>query len=152
MLALSAAAMTKTHPVSLLLLASAVATFACNKKSDDAAPGAATAAPTTAAGTSAAKVDPSVEAEKFFKARCVVCHGEGGTGDGAGAAALKVKPRNYTDAEWQKTVTDDQLREIIVKGGAAVGKDSAMPSSADLKAKPEVLDAVIKKIRSFAKG
>jgi hypothetical protein len=62
---------------------------------------------------------------------------------------LTPKPRNYKDAEWQKTVTDDQLKKAILYGGAAVGKSAAMPSQPDLESKPEVLDGLVKIIRSF---
>jgi mono/diheme cytochrome c family protein len=91
------------------------------------------------------------EAQKIFKTKCIVCHGEKGEGNGTGAAALTVKPRNYTDGRWQKSVTDQQIEEIILKGGGAVGKDPGMPANPDLKAKPEVIQDLRKIVRSFAK-
>jgi hypothetical protein len=74
-----------------------------------------------------------------------------GKGDGPGSAALNPKPRNYTDKEWQKTVTDEQIRTTILKGGPAVGKSPTMPASPDLESKPEVLDGLVQVIRSFAR-
>jgi mono/diheme cytochrome c family protein len=85
-----------------------------------------------------------------FKNRCVPCHGESGKGDGPASAALNPKPRNYLDAEWQKTITDEDLKKTILYGGAAVGKSAAMPSHPDLESKPEVLNGLIKVIRDFA--
>jgi mono/diheme cytochrome c family protein len=85
----------------------------------------------------------------MFRARCIVCHGEKGTGDGPGAGALNPKPRNYTDAAWQASVTDEQLKSVIVSGGAAVGKSPIMPASPDLQSKPEVVDELVKIIRGF---
>jgi hypothetical protein len=79
-----------------------------------------------------------------------MCHGETGKGDGAAAAALNPKPRNYTDAEWQKSVTDDQIKKTITGGGASVGKSPIMPAQPDLASKPEVLDGLVKIIRGFA--
>jgi hypothetical protein len=73
-----------------------------------------------------------------------------GKGDGPGAAALDASPRNYTDTTWQKSVTDDAISNIIVKGGAAVGKNAAMPPNPDLASKPDVVAALVKKIRSFS--
>ena len=58
----------------------------------------------------------------IFKTRCSTCHGMDGKGNGPAAITLNPKPRNYTDVAWQKSVTDDHIREIIVKGGAALGK------------------------------
>jgi mono/diheme cytochrome c family protein len=89
------------------------------------------------------------EAEEFFTQRCVTCHGADGTGSGPAAANLNPKPRNYTDSAWQASVKDDDLRKVIVKGGAAVGKSALMPPNPDLEAKPAVVDGLVAKIRSF---
>jgi hypothetical protein len=78
-----------------------------------------------------------------------MCHGEGGKGDGPASVALNPKPRNYTDKEWQKTVTDEQIKKTIVGGGASMGKSPLMPAQADLATKPEVLDGLVKIIRGF---
>jgi hypothetical protein len=48
-------------------------------------------------------------------------------------------------------VTDDQIRETIVKGGAAVGKSPLMAPNPDLADKPAVVDALVKKVRAFGK-
>lgn len=107
------------------------------------------AAPVAQAPTPAAPAAPKETAQDVFTTRCVPCHGSSGKGDGPAAAALNPKPRNYTDAEWQKTVTDDQLKKTILYGGAAVGKSASMPSQPDLESKPEVLDGLVKMIRGF---
>ena len=90
------------------------------------------------------------EAKKIFKLQCAQCHGESGRGDGMAAAQLNPKPRNYTDKEWQKSVTDDQIREIILKGGAAMGKSPLMPPNPNLHGKTEVLDGMVQVVRGFA--
>jgi len=110
------------------------------------------AAPTaTATATAPTRALPGGSAANtIFKTRCMVCHGESGQGNGPGAAALKVKPRNYTDGNWQKSVTDEHIAEIVVKGGGAVGKDPGMPANPDLKDKPEVVADLVKIVRSFA--
>ena len=134
--------------VSLGLL---LALEACNK-SPAPAPVPAEQAPVAAAAPAepAAPVENHRgEAEKMFRARCVVCHGEKGTGDGPGAAALDPKPRNYTDAAWQASVTDEQIKSTILNGGAAVGKSPIMPGSPDLQSKPEVVDELVKIVRKF---
>jgi mono/diheme cytochrome c family protein len=116
-----------------------------------AAPAAAPAAPGAATPTAAAPAgDPKAEAEQIFTTRCSVCHGASGKGDGAGAAALNPKPRDYTDGAWQKSVTDDTLMKVIVEGGQSIGKSPLMAPSPDLKDKPEVVKALVAKVRSFA--
>jgi mono/diheme cytochrome c family protein len=94
--------------------------------------------------------DPAAQAKRIFKTKCVVCHGETGKGDGPGAASLTPKPRNYSDAEWQKSVTDEQLKKTILLGGAGVGKSAGMPANSELRGKDAVLDELVKLIRSFA--
>ena len=94
-------------------------------------------------------VNAPAEAKKVFASTCSACHGLSGKGDGPGAAALEPKPRDFSDAEWQKNVTDEELKKVILGGGMAVGKSPIMPGTPDLKKKPEVLGELIKKIRSF---
>ena len=65
--------------------------------------------------------------------RCTPCHGAEGRGDGAASASLNPQPRKFHEAEWQKSVTDEHLVQIIKMGGAAVGKSPAMPGNPDLK-------------------
>lgn len=105
--------------------------------------------PAPAPAAAAAAADPKTEAEQIFTQRCSVCHGASGKGDGAGAAALNPKPRDYTDAAWQKSVTDDVLTKVILEGGQSIGKSPLMAPSPDLKDKPEVVKALVAKVRSF---
>jgi mono/diheme cytochrome c family protein len=125
----------------------------------EAAPAAATAhaaaepvaaAAPAAAAAAAPAADPKAEAEAIFTTRCVTCHGATGKGDGAAAAALNPKPRDYGDKAWQAATTDDAIAKAIVEGGAAVGKSPLMPPNPDLKDKPEVVKALVAKVRSFA--
>jgi mono/diheme cytochrome c family protein len=91
-----------------------------------------------------------VTADLIFSTRCATCHGQDGKGDGPAAQALNPKPRNYSDPEWQKSVTDAQIKKTIVEGGAAVGKSPLMAPNADLADKPVVLDELVKIVRGFA--
>lgn len=90
-----------------------------------------------------------VEARQTFHTLCATCHGESGHGDGIAAANLNPKPRNYTDKRWQASVTDDQIRFIILNGGAAAGKSPVMPASPQFKDKPGVVDELVRIVRSF---
>lgn len=101
----------------------------------------------------AAKVDPAAqkEADEVWSGRCVSCHGNSGMGDGAAAAALNPKPRSFKSAEWQKSVSDEHIKKVIVGGGPAVGKSPLMAPNPDLKGKEAVLTALVNKVRSFSK-
>ncbi len=90
-------------------------------------------------------------AEKMFMTVCATCHGQDGSGNGPVAESLNPKPRNYTDKAWQASVTDEDLKKIIVGGGHAVGKSPMMPANPGLKDQPEVLDGLVQIIRRFGK-
>jgi cytochrome c553 len=137
---------------SSLLLAS-LAVSACEKKAEapahpDAMPAAAAPA---AAGAPAGGVAATEEAKNVFAQRCTLCHGADGRGDGPASANLNPKPRNYSDAAWQASISDEQLKKTIVEGGAAMGKSMMMPPNPDLKDKPQVVDELVKIIRAFKK-
>ena len=123
---------------------------ACGKNSQPPPPSSGTPNSQQESGPRPAAGQPS-QAQAMFNTVCVMCHGADGTGTGPAAAALNPKPRNYTDAAWQASVTDDQIKEIILKGGAGVGKSPAMPGNPQLSDHPDVLDGLVKIIRGFGK-
>ncbi|QQR90352.1 MAG: c-type cytochrome [Myxococcales bacterium] len=90
------------------------------------------------------------QAEEIFATRCTPCHGTMGKGDGPASKGLTPPPRDLTDPEWQKSVTDEHLEKIIQYGGAAVGKSAAMPPNPDLNSKAEVVIALRNKIRDLS--
>jgi mono/diheme cytochrome c family protein len=125
----------------------------CGKK-DEAPPATGDVVAAGSAGSSTGTTsagNAAFEARSVFQTLCATCHGPKGLGDGQAAAALDPKPRNYTDKAWQASVTDDDLRNIIKFGGAAVGKSAVMPGAPQLKDKPEVIDELVKIIRNFGK-
>jgi mono/diheme cytochrome c family protein len=104
-----------------------------------------------AAARAADQISPEAEkeAQDIFKTRCTMCHGPGGKGDGPAGMALTPRPRNMTDPEWQKSVTDEHIEKIIVGGGSSVGKSVLMPANPDLANKPEVVKALRQIVRGF---
>jgi len=90
-------------------------------------------------------------AHAMFETICATCHGNTGQGNGPAAESLPTKPRNYTDAAWQASVTDAQIKDIIVHGGQAVGKSPLMPANPELEHDQEKLDGLVKIIRAFGK-
>lgn len=107
-----------------------------------------------ACGPARAPGDPAVQAEarELWRSRCANCHGLDGHGDGPQARHLLVSPRRLSDPRWQSSVDDDHLRTVIVEGGAAVGKNPVMAPNPDLRAKPEVVEALIEHVRKLGRG
>jgi len=102
-------------------------------------------------GDKAASANPEAvkEAKQVWETRCVTCHGNNGLGDGPGAAALNPKPRSFSDKQWQMKTKDEDISKVIVEGGKAVGMSEAMAANPDLADKPEVVDELVKIVRSF---
>lgn len=66
--------------------------------------------------------------KKTYEYYCSPCHGIGGKGDGTFFTIdLKPKPRNFTDVEYMKKRTDDQLVKSITDGSKAVDKSNLCP-------------------------
>jgi mono/diheme cytochrome c family protein len=95
--------------------------------------------------------DQLSQAREMYDAKCARCHGSNGAANGPFTDSLTPRPQNYTDPAWQASVTDDQIKEIIVRGGLHMGKSPAMPGIRSLKNHPELLDGLVKLIRSFGK-
>jgi mono/diheme cytochrome c family protein len=114
-----------------------------------------TATSSAASGAAAPKAFDGIpeamvsKARRFYAVRCASCHGDKGDGKGLAADMVKPKPRDFTDAEWQRAGEDTALGTAIVKGGAAVGKSYMMPASYDLRSKPDLVNALVRLVRSF---
>lgn len=90
------------------------------------------------------------EADVVWQSRCTTCHGATGKGDGAAAAALTPKPRDFSSATWQASVSDEHIEKIIAEGGQAVGLSMLMPANPDLVSKPDVIKALRAHVRGLA--
>jgi mono/diheme cytochrome c family protein len=101
----------------------------------------------TAGGTGDANM---AKARQIFASQCSLCHGPEGRGNGPAAANMNPGPRDYGSKEWQQTVTDERIAEVIIKGGQGTGLNPMMPANPMLASQPEVVDALVKLIRSFA--
>ena len=95
--------------------------------------------------------DVEKQAQHVWDVRCSTCHGAGGKGDGPLAANLGTKPRDFSDRAWQAEDADSDLAEVITRGGAARGHSADMPPSPDLNGKPDVVRALVQKVRGFGR-
>ncbi len=89
---------------------------------------------------------------QYAKKHCAKCHGMDGKGNGPALAVIGVtKPLvDWTNKAAMAKLSDDYIKEIIEKGGKAVGKSSHMPAYADKLSGTQVAD-LMAYIRSLAK-
>lgn len=83
--------------------------------------------------------------KSLFAERCASCHGNAGAGDGPLAAALppEHRPRNLKDGNFKFAVNDAKFKELLQKGGAAVGLNPLMTGA------PGVDDAGLESLIAF---
>lgn len=135
---------------SLVVLAAIAVVQGCSSGEPAAKTKGKTAKAKAKASASGIPASAIAEADSVYATRCATCHGATGRGDGPGSSNLNPKPRDYSDAEWQKTVTDEEIEKTIVYGGAAVGKSPLMVANPDLASKEDVVKALREKVRAFA--
>ena len=70
----------------------------------------------------------------LYDAKCMLCHGANGRGDGPAAAAFTPKPANFTSPSFWKDKTPEKIASIITKG------EGHMPA---FNFKPDEIKAVI---------
>src|SRR5262249_19434717 len=87
--------------------------------------------------------------ERTWQAKCASCHGDDGKGQTQKGKEMAVK--DMTTADWQKSVTDDQIRKGIEEGvdKTTDGKKQKMDPYKD-KLKPEQIADLVKYIRTLA--
>jgi len=93
-----------------ILIISALAFVACGKKTETESTAAAAAAPAAISGEAL-----------FSEKGCATCHGAQGKGDGPVGAALKPKPRNFSDAKWKFGYDLATVIKTISNGSTGTG-------------------------------
>jgi len=92
-----------------------------------------------------------MQAPNTYKDNCSRCHGADGRGaDNLEQAIARIMP-NFADPKWQASRTDDDLANVILKGGAAVGQSEIMPPWEDVLEQAEI-DSIIEYIRTFERS
>jgi mono/diheme cytochrome c family protein len=89
------------------------------------------------------------QAKRIYRENCAPCHGEAGKGDGVGARSLPVRPADHTNPAVMNLRSDTFLRDVIAKGGSAMGLSSFMPAWQGVFKAKEIEDLVAY-IRSLA--
>lgn len=89
--------------------------------------------------------------KQLYQENCAPCHGDSGKGDGAGAKSLPVRPADHTNGAAMSARSDAFLRDVITKGGGAMGLSTFMPAWQGLFKDSEIVD-LVSYIRSLAAG
>jgi mono/diheme cytochrome c family protein len=93
-----------------------------------------------------ARAEVDKKTERTWKAKCASCHGADGKGETDQGKKLGIP--NYTDAAFQKSKTDDQLKTAISTG---IKTEKGEMEGYKEKLSPEETDSLVKLVRSFAK-
>lgn len=110
----------------------------------------ATLAPGCDTGNTFPNVQPMSPAmARKFEKNCMLCHGKNGQGNGPHGQSLPVRPHDWTELSFQRTLSDSIIRRIVIEGGEALGKSPDMPAFPHLKDSPELAEYV-NAVRSFA--
>jgi len=136
--------MTRSTLLCVMALAGLGVAAGCSSQAESASSPPASTAAAAKPGVTPAMIDKGRE---IYKANCAACHGETGKGDGPGAGALKPPPRDHTDRAYMSTLTDKNLADVIVMGGAIKGKP-LMPSHPQLRGAE--LDGLVAYVRSLS--
>lgn len=90
------------------------------------------------------------EGKKIFETNCVACHGAEGKGDGAAAAAMDPKPRDFTDVAYMKSRPKATIIKVITEGGQSVGL-SPMMIGWKASLTEDQIESVTKYVLSYSK-
>jgi mono/diheme cytochrome c family protein len=82
------------------------------------------------------------QGKRTYRENCAPCHGEAGKGDGVGARSLPVRPADHTNPAVMNSRSDAFLRDVIAKGGKAMGLSSFMPAWQGIFKDKEIEDLV----------
>ena len=84
-----------------------------------------------------------------YQTLCASCHGAAGKADSPTAMALNPRPRNFTDSDWQKSVSDEHIGKVIRYGGGSVGLSATMAPWGKSLLSDNELQEMIQHIRTF---
>jgi mono/diheme cytochrome c family protein len=93
-----------------------------------------------------------VAGKRVAKRKCAGCHGETGAGNGPLLATLGAPkpPVSWTDKSGMARFTDQQITDVITKGGKAINESSLMPAFGN-QLTPKQIENVAAYVRSLSK-
>ena len=76
----------------------------------------------------------AADGKALYAARCAMCHGDKGNGDGSAAAAFPAdqKPASFASGQFKYAKDEVKFDELLKKGGSGVGLSAMMPPQSDL--------------------
>lgn len=60
--------------------------------------------------------DQLATGQSLYEAKCQICHGANGRGDGPAAAALNPKPRDFTNPAFWENNADEKIKRTVKTG------------------------------------
>lgn len=89
------------------------------------------------------------QGKNLYTKYCYVCHGIEGKGDGFNSFSLDPRPRDLSNSQYMKVLTDERLVETIREGGRGVNRSPLMPTWGGRMTKDELM-YVVAYVRTFA--
>ena len=63
-----------------------------------------------------AVADELATGRNLYNAKCQICHGANGRGDGPAASALNPKPRDFANPEFWQNNADEKIKRTVTTG------------------------------------
>ena len=82
--------------------------------------------------------DQFKHAEKLYDTYCAQCHGADRDGNGLNSTFISVQPRDHSDPKGMGDIPNDEIIEVIKKGGLAANKSVLMPAWGEIFSDEEV--------------
>ena len=91
----------------------------------------------------------AADGDQLFRFYCAQCHGLEGKGDGPNVTEdFATDPRDFSNAEEMQKLSDADIKNVVLDGGAALSKSELMPPWSKTLTEEEV-DTLVKHLRKF---